>query len=64
MRKLIIEQTPSSPVVILDPDKKIYQITGESRPPDVREFYDQILAWMDDFSMLLIKPDDKTEPVR
>ena len=64
MRKLIIDQTPSSPKVILDPDKKIYQITGESRPPDVREFYDQILAWMDEFSMLLIKSDDKTEPVR
>jgi hypothetical protein len=47
MRKLIIDQTPNSPKVILDPEKKIYEISGESRPPDVREFYDQILNWME-----------------
>jgi hypothetical protein len=63
MRKLIIDQTLNSPKVILDPEKKIYEITGESRPPDVREFYDQIITWMDDFSLQLIKAEDKTEPV-
>ncbi len=64
MRKLIIVQTSNSPSVILDPENKIYQISGESRPPDVREFYDQIIEWMDDFSMHLVKSDNKTEPVR
>jgi hypothetical protein len=63
MRKLIIDQTSFSPKVILDPEKKIYLISGESRPPDVREFYDQILSWLDDFSRLLIKSDDKKDPV-
>jgi hypothetical protein len=63
MRKLIIDQTSYSPKVILDPENKIYEISGESRPPDVREFYDQILNWMDDFSLQLIKADAKTEPV-
>jgi hypothetical protein len=64
MRKLIIDQTSNSPKVILDPERKIYEISGESRPPDVREFYDQILIWMDDFSLHLTKADHKTEPVR
>jgi hypothetical protein len=64
MRKLIIDQTPNSPKVILDPENKIYEISGESRPPDVREFYDQIINWMDDFSLQLVKSDDKKEPVR
>ena len=63
MRKLIIDQTSNSPKVILDPENKIYEISGESRPPDVREFYDQILTWMDDFSLELVKADDKNEPV-
>ena len=63
MRKLIIDQTSNSPKVILDPEKKIYEISGESRPPDVREFYDQILNWMDDFSLQLVKSGDKNEPV-
>jgi hypothetical protein len=63
MRKLIIDQTSNSPKVILDPEKKIYEISGESRPPDVREFYDQILTWMDDFSVHLIRAGDRNEPV-
>ena len=63
MRKLILDQTSNSPKVILDPEKKIYEISGESRPPDVREFYDQIITWMDDYSLQLIKANDKEEPV-
>ena len=49
MRKLIINQTNSSPKVLLDPEKKIFEISGESRPPDVQEFYEQILSWLDDY---------------
>ena len=63
MRKLIIDQTPSSPKVILDPEKKIFYISGESRPPDVREFYDQILSWLDEFSSYLLKSEKNNDPV-
>lgn len=63
MRKLILDQTLNSPKVILDPENKIYEISGESKPPDVREFYDQIITWMDDFSLQLIKAGEKSEPV-
>jgi hypothetical protein len=63
MRKLIIDQTQNSPKVILDPENKIYEISGESRPPDVREFYDKIITWMDDFSLQLVKANNRTEPV-
>ena len=63
MKKLVIEQTSYSPKVILDPENKIYEISGESRPPDVREFYDQIINWMDDFSLQLVKANDINEPV-
>jgi hypothetical protein len=63
MRKLIIDPKPSSPRVILDPEKKVFLISGESRPPDVREFYGRILEWLEEFSSYLIKSDDKKEPV-
>jgi hypothetical protein len=63
MRKLIIDQTPSTPKVILDPDNRILNISGESRPADVREFYDPILTWLDDFGLHLSNSDDKKEPV-
>jgi len=63
MRKLIIEKTTSSPKVILDPEEEVYMISGESRPPDVREFYDQILSWLQEFSQYLLGPDYKKNPV-
>jgi hypothetical protein len=62
MRKLIIERKPSSPEVLLDPEKQIYQISGESRPPDVREFYGQIISWLEEFSPHLISSNDKNKP--
>jgi hypothetical protein len=63
MRKLIIDQTSYSPKVILDPENKIFLISGESRPPDVREFYDQVLSWLDDFSLYLLKSAGHNDPV-
>lgn len=63
MRKLIIDQSPSTPKVVLDPDNRILQISGESRPPDVRELYDQIITWMDDYGMYLLNSDDRKDPV-
>jgi hypothetical protein len=63
MRKLIIEKTASSPKVILDPDKKIFEISGESRPPDVSTFYGEILRWMDDYSVHLFRSQESKDPV-
>jgi hypothetical protein len=61
--KLIIEKTNTTPGVVLDPEKKIYKISGESRPSDVREFYDRIISWLIDFRHELTKSNDHNEPV-
>ena len=63
MRKLIIDRTSHSPKVILDPEKKIFDISGESRPPDVQEFYNQILSWLDNFSSNLAMMENKKDPI-
>jgi hypothetical protein len=63
MRKLIIDQTASSPKVILDPDKNIFKISGESRPADVATFYNEILNWFDDYSMYIEKVKEGVNPV-
>jgi hypothetical protein len=63
MRKLIIDKTNTTPLVVLDPETKIYQISGESRPSDVREFYDEIILWFDDFTMYLINSKNIEDPV-
>jgi hypothetical protein len=63
MRKLIIEPRSNSPKVILDPETKTYLISGESRPPDVREFYEPVLKWLDEFGSAIIKSPAWKEPV-
>jgi hypothetical protein len=63
MRKLMIDQKPSSPRVVLDPEKKIFIISGESRPPDVREFYGQIIEWLREYGTHLMKSDEKQDEV-
>jgi hypothetical protein len=63
MRKLIFEKTENSPNVILDPEKNIFEISGESRPPDVGTFYGEILRWFDEFTVHLLKSPISQEPV-
>lgn len=63
MRKLIIDQTSNSPRVVFDPDIHRYEISGESRPPDVAGFYSDIITWFDDFSKQLLKSDEDTRPL-
>ncbi|HER08669.1 MAG TPA: DUF1987 domain-containing protein [Bacteroides sp.] len=50
MKKLIIESTLNSPRVILDPEKKIFEFSGESRPENVKSFYMPVLEWLEDFA--------------
>jgi hypothetical protein len=63
MRKLVIDSTSSSPKVILDPEKRIFEISGESRPPDVGEFYGEIMDWLKDYSHHLVNTSEERDPV-
>jgi hypothetical protein len=63
MRKLVIDQTGSSPRVVLDPEKRVFEISGESRPPDVGGFYGDIITWMDDYSGHLLKSQESRDPI-
>ncbi len=38
-------------MVILDPDNERYEISGESRPEDVSDFFMPILNWLDEFGV-------------
>lgn len=61
--KLIIDKTNTTPEVVLDPEKKIFMISGESRPSDVREFYDRIISWLIDFRQEFTNSNDRKDPV-
>ena len=60
MEKKIIKATPNSPRVVLDPENRIFEISGESRPKDIPKFYKPILQWLDEFGQNLTKQQDNT----
>lgn len=53
MDALILDGTENTPKVLLDHSKDQFEISGESRPEDVRKFYDPILEWLDKFNAYL-----------
>lgn len=61
MDALIIESTEVSPKIIFDPENNIFEISGESRPENVRKFYDPIINWLDEYGRILLqKKEDKS----
>ena len=60
MEKIIIEATANTPKVILDPDRMMYEISGESRPKDASKFYFPILQWLDELGEMILKQKDDT----
>lgn len=49
MEKLILDASSNTPKIQLDPVNKIYEISGESRPENVKDLYEPILKWLDDY---------------
>ena len=53
MNPLIIPPTEHSPKIVFDIEKlvkgkHVFEISGESKPEDVKAFYDPILHWLDE----------------
>jgi len=47
MNALVLEPTEYTPEIIFDPSKGQMQISGFSRPEDVKGFYQQFFTWLD-----------------
>lgn len=58
MKPLIIKSTEITPSIEFNPDTEVYEIGGESRPESVREFYEPILTWLDNYAIELSKRTD------
>ncbi|MEN8228046.1 MAG: DUF1987 domain-containing protein [Bacteroidota bacterium] len=61
MEKLIIDSTPNTPSVILDPEKNLFQFTGESRPENVRNFYIPVLEWLENYTAEVVSQDKENK---
>ena len=49
MNALIIEATEFTPGISFDPGTGLFELLGESRPEDVRAFYDPVINWLEEF---------------
>ena len=59
MDALNIEATENSPKVNFDPANLSFELSGESRPEDVRKFYEPIIEWLEQFNSYLYWLTDK-----
>ena len=50
MENLRIEGSDDTPVVVLDKEKAIFEISGRSLPEDVLQFYDPVINWIKQYS--------------
>jgi len=55
---LIIRKTKDEPKVVLNSRQGIFEFSGWSLPEDTQEFYNPILAWINEYFK---NPNDKTE---
>ena len=63
MEKLIIESTLNTPRVNLDPEKNLFEFSGESRPENVRNFYIPILEWLENYAVEAASQDKASKNV-
>lgn len=50
MESIKIRETDETPLVILDTEREVFEISGRSLPEDVNQFYDPILHWLDEYA--------------
>ena len=58
MAALRIEASDDTPLVILDKEKQLFEISGKSMPEDVIDFYQPVLDWLKNYQL---EPLEKTE---
>lgn len=61
MKTLLFEPTDTTPKILFDPEKLYFEISGHSRPEDVRAFYKPVIAWLKEFAQAIQKGDVKPE---
>ena len=49
MKRLEVAEGGNTPHIILDPSAGIYKISGKSFPEDSKEFYRNVIDWLEDF---------------
>lgn len=62
LQPLILAASESTPHILFDPGKNIFEMKGESRPENAKAFYDPVIDWVKNFCSAV--KTDKTHPVK
>ena len=49
MEKLEIKASKHTPMILYEPEKNTFSITGSSLPENVHDFYRPVLLWLDEY---------------
>ena len=49
MENFFLEPTEITPKIFFDVKTRIFEISGESRPENVKEFFEPVLLWIDNY---------------
>lgn len=65
MKPLLFEPSDTTPKILFDPQNFNFEISGHSRPEDVRAFYKPVITWIKGFALAIqngeIKPEKTIE---
>ncbi len=53
MDSIVLEATKTTPKIVIDPAKNVFEISGESRPENTSKFYSPIINWFDGYRSVL-----------
>ena len=59
MESINVKATKYSPKIILDPEKKIFEIEGDSRPENVHSFYYPVVLKLDEILNSIIQTEQQ-----
>ena len=63
MDAINIKETEHTPSVILDHNKNILEIKGDSRPENARKFYEPLIKWLDDYNSFIYWRKEQGTPI-
>jgi hypothetical protein len=63
IEQFVSPETESTPHIIFDPKKNIYEMKGESRPENAKAFYDPLIEWIKNFCVYTIEKNDRSDKI-
>lgn len=61
MEKVYFEESDKSPGIILDPEERLFQFSGNSRPENVRDVYYPVIEFLEKYFKNVLTSNNQDE---